>query len=61
MLIIIDLNFVLKGCFLCPMPFLFYNSENFYFKAQTRIRTHPWVTMSLFLLGKILFISQVRE
>lgn len=48
MLIIIDLNFVLKGCFLCPVPLLVYHSEKFYFKAQTRIRIHPWATMFFF-------------
>lgn len=62
MLIIIDLNFVLKGCFLCPVLFLFYISKKFYFKAQIRIRMHPWMTMFLFLLGKhYLYLRQGKE
>lgn len=44
MLIIIGLNFVLKGCFLYPAPFLLYNSEKLYFKVWRRIRIHPQVT-----------------
>lgn len=43
MLIAIDLNFALKGCFLCPAPSLLDNSAKFYFNTQGRMRIHPWV------------------
>lgn len=57
MLIIIDLNFVLKGCFLCPVPLLVYHSEKFYFKAQTRKNSSLGNNVFFFPLANIIYIS----